>query len=244
MLPKFRATMKKRMLRLLIQVLVGMMILSGMVWILSKTLGNAHYPTLYAGKTMEYWQQQLYGHDSASSNAAFVIVSTQLVPQLVDSMFHDTNDSSARLSLIKTLNGLPGVHIDYVEAADRRVEAVQDLGDLGAAAKSALPDLIRALKGQDAAIRAAAISSLGKIRSEPDTVIPLLIPYLEEDELDAPAAQALGEFGGLARPAVPKLLPLLQGKDKGERAAAREALLKIDPEAAAKAGIKTQARDK
>ena len=109
-------------------------------------------------------------------------------------MFHDTNDSSVRLSLIKGLNGLPGVQIYYAEANQRRSEAVGSLGDLGPAAKTALPDLIKAVKGNDAAIRGAAITSLGKIRSDPDTVIPLLIPYLDDDNFDVAAANALAEF--------------------------------------------------
>ncbi len=187
---------------------------------------------------MDYWQQQLYGHDAGASNAAFAIVDSQLIPQFVDTMFHDTNDSAIRMALIGVLNGLPGVQIQYEEADARRGSAVGSLGDLGPAAKTAIPDLIKALKGKDAAIRGAAISSLGMIRSEPGTVIPLLIPYLEDDNLDVAAANALAEFGSLAKSAVPKLLPLLHAKDDDDQAAAKAALKKIDPIAAAKAGVK------
>jgi HEAT repeat protein len=152
-------------------------------------------------------------------------------------MFHDTNDSLVRMSLVNILNRLPGVLILYEEAAARRAYAADGLGYLGPAAKSALPDLIKSLKGNDAAIRGVVILSLGRIRSEPETVIPLLIPYLEDDNLDAAAAKALAEFGGLAKPAVPKLLPLLHARDHDDRAAAIAALKKIDPIAAAKAGL-------
>jgi HEAT repeat protein len=235
-----REFMKKRVLRISVGVFAGLVILTAVIWLLAKTLGNTQYPTLYAGKTTDYWQQQLYGHDAAASNAAFAVVSSQIIPQAVDTMFHDTNDSAIRLSLIKILNGLPGVQIYYIEADQRRAGATEGLGDIGPAAKSVLPDLIKALKGNDKAIREAAITSLGKIRSEPDTVIPLLIPYLEDDNFDVAAANALAEFGSLAKPAVPKLLPLLQAKDDDDQAAAQQALLKIDPEAAAKAGVKAK----
>jgi hypothetical protein len=232
--------MIKKLIRILAGVIIGVVILTAVVWLFSKTLGNTHYPTLYAGNTIDYWRQQLYGHDAGASNAAMAVISSQIIPQLVDTMFHDTNDSPARLSLINVLNGLPGVqYIQYNTAGVRRAEAAQALGDLGPAAKSALPDLIKALKGTDTAIRAAAISSLGEIHSEPDTVIPLLIPYLEDDNLDVAAANALAEFGSLAKSAVPKLLPLLHASDDDDQAAAQQALLKIDPEAAIKAGIKT-----
>jgi hypothetical protein len=42
----------------------------------------------------------------------------------------------------------------------------------------------------------------------------------------------------LAKPAVPKLLPLLHAKDDDDRAAAKAALKKLDPIAAAKAEVK------
>jgi HEAT repeat protein len=232
--------MKTKVIRLTIGVFAGMAILAAVIWLLGKTLGNTHYPTLYAGNTIEYWNRQLYGHDAGASNAASAILNSQVIPQLVDAMVHDTNDSSARLWVIKTLNGLPGVDIQYEPADERRADAAGCLGDLGPAAKSALPDIIKALKGTDAAIRKAAISSLGKIRSEPETVIPLLITYLDDNALDAPAADALAEFGSLAKSAVPKLLPLLLAGDDDDQAAAQEALLKIDPDAAAKAGVKRE----
>jgi HEAT repeat protein len=231
--------MQNRLLRISAGVFAGMAALIAVIWLLSKTLGNAQCsPPLYAGNTLDYWRQRFDSHDAGASNAAFAIINSQMIPKFVEAMFHDTNDSSVRLSLIKMLNRLPGVQIQYEQAEVRRAYAVGCLGDLGPAAKSALPDLIKALKGKDAAVRGAAISSLGKIRSEPEKVIPLLIPYLGDDNLDVTAANALAEFGSLAKPAVPKLLPLLQAKDRDDRAAAKAALKKIDPLAAAKAGIK------
>jgi hypothetical protein len=70
-------------------------------------------------------------------------------------------------------------------------------------------------------------------------VIPLLISYLDDDNLNDEAATALGNYGSLARSAIPKILPLLHAADDDAQAAAQAALLKIDPDAAAKAGVKT-----
>ena len=229
--------MKDRIVRIAVGVLAGMVILTAVIWLLSHTLGN-DFPPLYAGHTVGDWQEQLCRHGVGASNAAFAVINSQVIPRLVDTMFHDTEDSSVRLSLIKMLNDLPGVQISYVEADCRRAYAARYFGDLGPAAKGAIPDLINALKGKDAAIRGPAISSLGGIHSEPETVIPLLIPCLDDDNLDVPAAKALAEYGSLAKSAVPKLLPLLHGKDNDDRLAARAALLRIDPDAAAKAGVK------
>ena len=49
---------------------------------------------------------------------------------------------------------------------------------------------------------------------------------------------ALGNYGSQAREAFPKIVPLLKDKDRETRNDARVALKKIDPEAAAKAGVK------
>jgi len=228
--------MKKRIIRIFIGVLVGLFILVGVIWLLSLTLGDRE--TLYAGKSVDGWKQQLESRDVGASNRAYEVLNTQIIPRLVNQMFHDTNDSKLRLSLIETLNGLPGVHIDFATAEPRRAGAAGYLGSIGPPAKTAVPSLIQALKGPDAGLHEPAIAALGKIHSDPDVVIPLLIPYLAKDDVNDEAATALGNYGSLAREAFPKIVPLLHAKDKDARSAARIALKKIDPEAAAKAGVK------
>jgi HEAT repeat protein len=52
------------------------------------------------------------------------------------------------------------------------------------------------------------------------------------------AACSLEAFGAEAKGAVPALLELLKDKDEYARGTAAEALEQIDPEAAAKAGVK------
>ncbi|MGO8926583.1 MAG: HEAT repeat domain-containing protein [Limisphaerales bacterium] len=229
--------MTKRLKRIAFGVLIGVLILTGVIWLLSKALGNFH-ETLYAGQSLSYWQQQLDSRDAGASNKAYAIVNAQVVPQLIDTMFHDTNDSKIRLGAIGVLNGLPGIQINYIEAVGRRSRAAGGLGELGPAAKGAVPSLIQAVKGSDVGLHEAAIRALGSIRSDPDVVIPLLIPYLTNDDLNDEAAFALGNYGRLAKVAVPKIIPLLNAKDNEARAAARVALKKIDPEAAVKAGVK------
>jgi HEAT repeat protein len=230
--------MKKRIIRISIGVLVGMFIVVAGVWLLSRTLGN--HDTLYAyeGKSLNGWTQQLESHDAGASNQAYETLNRQIIPQLVDKMFHDTNDSTVRVSLIETLNGLPGVQINYAKAEARRSWAAGYLGRIGPPAKAVVPSLIQALKGSDAVLYEPAIRALGKIHSDPGVVIPLLIPYLTNDDLNDEAATALGNYGSLAKEAFPKILPLLHARDNDARAAARVALKQIDPEAAAKAGVK------
>ena len=227
---------KRRALRIFFGVVVGILILVGVIWLLSRTLGN--HATLYVGKSMEDWMQQLDSHDAGASNQAYEALNTQIIPRLVDQMFHDTNDSKIRLLLIETLNGIPGVQINFAKAETRRASAANYLGLFGSPAKAAVPSLIQALKGPDAGLHEPAIAALGKIHSNPDVVIPLLIPYLTNDDVNDEAASALGNYGSLAKEAFPKIVPLLQARDKDARAAARVALKQIDPEAAANAGVK------
>lgn len=158
-------------------------------------------------------------------------MNSRLIPELTDAMFHDTNDSRLRIFLIDSLNQLPGVQVYFAHADGRRIEAAETIGELGPAAKSAIPALLQALKGNDAAVRSAAISALGEIHSEPETIIPLLTTYLDNENLNDEAAKALGDYGALAKAAVPKIVPMLHAPDKDARAAAAEALLKIDSEA-------------
>jgi HEAT repeat protein len=101
-----------------------------------------------------------------------------------------------------------------------------------------VPTLIQVLKGPDARLYEPAIEALGNIHSEADLVIPLLISYLTNKDLDDEAATALGNYGSLAREAYPKIVPLLKANDDDARRAAHIALKKIDPEAAAKAGVR------
>jgi HEAT repeat protein len=136
-----------------------------------------------------------------------------------------------RLALIQALNGLPGVQINFIQAASRRIEAACRIGELGPAAKAAVPELAQALKGQDSVLHGATIQALGKIHSDPDVIIPLLIGYLANDDLNDEAALALANYGGLAKAAVPRIIPLLHARDKDTQRAAVEALNRIDPEA-------------
>jgi HEAT repeat protein len=90
---------------------------------------------------------------------------------------------------------------------------------------------VQALQGDDVAVHKAAIKSLGEIHGASEVVIPVLAKFLTDDDLDDEAAIALGNFGSLARPVIPQIIPLLHLPERDAPAAARESLLKIDPTA-------------
>jgi hypothetical protein len=218
-------------------VAAGVVLVVGIIVLLAATLGNLN-SAKYAGELPDFWLSQLSGGNLAASNSAYAIVTNQVVPQLVDRMFHDIYDSDTRLWLVDLLNELPGVRIYYLQAEGRRAEAAAYLGQLGPAAAGAVPSLMQVVKGTDLHVRSIAISALGQIHAAPDTVIPFLTDCLTNEDLNDDAAEALGGYGSLAKGAVPKILPLLHSRDKDAVSAARGALKKIDPEAAHAAGIR------
>ena len=217
-------------------VLVGSAILVGVIWVLTKTLGD--HETYYQGKPLFDWVAQLNSSNAAASSQADIVLIKDIIPHLTEVMFHDTNDSRLRLTLAEKLNGLPGVNVYFTDADGRRGKAARDLGEFGPAARPAIPALLQALKAKDSAVHGPALTALGEIHCEPDIIIPLLINYLDDSNLNDEAAEALGRFGPAAKPALPKLVPLLKITDKDLHHAVVEALQKIDPKAAAEAGAR------
>src|SRR5437016_4111599 len=225
--------MKQRLLRISLSVLIGAGLLTGIIFVLIHALGDSL--TLYDNKPVYFWMGQLTNQDVAASNHAATVLNQQIIPHLTTVMFQDTNDSRLRITLIDRLNTLPNVTIPYTTAPTRRGEAASTLGDIGPPARAAAPALLRALKGEDLPLRRAAAVALGKIHAEPEVVIPLLVTYLNDESLNEAAADGLGEYGPAARAGVPKLLSLSTVRDKDLHLSALEALMKIDPDAAAQA---------
>jgi hypothetical protein len=115
------------------------------------------------------------------------------------------------------------------------------LGKIGPAAKMAIPSLLRTVStSTDEDVRASAVFALGGIHAEPERVVPVLIKCLADTSIDvqSEAAEGPGKFGESAKPAIPTLVVLLQNPNQDVINHARAALLRIDPEAAARAGVK------
>jgi hypothetical protein len=230
--------MIQRLWRVLLGVAIGMGILVLVLWILVHTLGE--HDRLYRGKTAYDWANQMNSPVSAVSNETRVVIQTVVIPDLTMTMFNDTRDSKLRLALIEHLNALPGINLLFTPADGRRAVAAASIGSFGPQAQCAIPDLIKALKGNDRAVRGASAKALGDIHCQPETIIPLLITYIDDPQDDVPeaAVEALGEFGPLSRAALPKMAPLLKKPDKDLQHALRIALKQIDSEEAAKMGVK------
>jgi HEAT repeat protein len=108
--------------------------------------------------------------------------------------------------------------------------AARDLGDLGVAARAAIPALAAAMRDGSPNLRTAAGKALAQIGS---AAVPELSKTLQEPDarLRHTAARALSRIGPPARDAVPALTLALRDRSVGVRANAVLALGEVGPEA-------------
>jgi HEAT repeat protein len=106
---------------------------------------------------------------------------------------------------------------------------------------SVLPLLLKSLTDNDRVARWAAIEALAEVQNEAATVVPAIAERLQQDpdpDVRLVAARCLSQLGRQAQAAAPALLSALKDKDSRVRDRAAATLKKIDPEAAANAGVK------
>ena len=101
-------------------------------------------------------------------------------------------------------------------------------------------DWLLLLKDPDVVIRRQAIRELGVRPTEAERVVLALAEALRDENayVRHDAATTLGKFGTDAKPTVPDLIVALSDKEPRVRTAAATALKAIDPEAAARAGVR------
>jgi HEAT repeat protein len=122
--------------------------------------------------------------------------------------------------------------------------------DIGAGAKGAVPALLKLLNNESR-VSTLAFQTLGKIRSDPETVVPALLRFVNypprytrgwQMEQHKQALLTLGEYGSAAKEAVPLILKAFDDPRGFCRKEALEALQKIDPEAAKNVGDKAEGK--
>ncbi len=114
--------------------------------------------------------------------------------------------------------------------------------ELGSNATLAVPLLLGDLKQTNEEIQADAILTLGRIRAHPEQCIPAITPFLRATNrwMRVFALTTISAFGSSARPWAPtsEIVRCLADADGSVRARATNALRRVVPEAAAKAGIR------
>ena len=104
--------------------------------------------------------------------------------------------------------------------------------------------LAKSLSDTNVFIRALTAMGLGEFGKKAPQAVPLVVPLLiktlgdPDGSVRGSAACSLKVLGAEAKGAVPALLKSLKDEDEYARGTAAEALEQIDPEAAAKAGVK------
>jgi len=123
-----------------------------------------------------------------------------------------------------------------------RASAAQCLSLIGPEAAEAVPALIQTLNAEGNGYGPVLINSmlaLGAIHSEPETVVPGLLEYVNGPRKDwnysVPAMDTLARYRERAKSAVPGIIPFLTDPDESHRSSADAALCAIDPQAAARA---------
>ena len=121
-----------------------------------------------------------------------------------------------------------------------RLETGLSLIAIGPAGRVATPLFLRDASSSNRVVRRVAVETLPHVKSEPKLIVPVLVNSLKDtdDEVRFTAAIGIAWFGDDARQAVPAMLPLLNDSNSAVREAVSVTLEFIDPEAAAKAGVK------
>ncbi len=111
---------------------------------------------------------------------------------------------------------------------------------VGPGARKAIPSFLLGAASSDPQMRQFAVVSLSRFHTDQRLVVPALTRCLGDTNIfvRADAALGLGGFGMDAQQAVPALVQALNDQNGQVRRAATEALKQIDPEAAARAGVK------
>lgn len=110
----------------------------------------------------------------------------------------------------------------------------------GTNAGPAVPVLVPLLDNTNIGIRLRTFILVGSIHQHAELCVPALVQTLKSKDWTSRtrSIDVLGQFGEAAKPAVPDLVRCLNDPDTAIRELATNSLRRIDPEAAAKAGIK------
>ncbi len=140
--------------------------------------------------------------------------------------FAPVDSDTVKAARLKKRIKLLIANLDSHEAFDR-ITALQALGELGASAKAAIPDLVSALSDQKEEVRPFAAMALGKIGKD---AVPALANALSDPKEGVRpfAAIALRKIG---KDAVPALAKALEDESENVRCSAADTLGNIGAEA-------------
>ncbi|KAF0177695.1 MAG: HEAT repeat-containing protein [Limisphaerales bacterium] len=146
------------------------------------------------------------------------------VPALIQSLKERNEDGTFAVP------GLPEIRANRSSGGALRRAVIEALGNVGPAAKEALPELRKRLDDQGVSgmgNRAFSAKAIWQITGKADESLPVLIAALEKDQ-SAYAAEILGTMGPDAKSAAPALRKALESEISSTRLHAAVALPKVD----------------
>jgi HEAT repeat protein len=217
----------------------GLAGLAAAAWLLGALLRDRD--ERYEGHTAYDWADLATNGTPELRARAPEIARTVIVPDLVRRILTDTNDSAAALWTAEALSRLPGLEVPRTAAEGRRNQAVQELALFGTNAAAAIPVLLAYVRATDEDLCGSAAEVLPRIGADAETLVPLLVARLTDEGGHGRAVivDALEAYGPRAKAAVPALLKLVGDRSSKEiMRAVPNALKAIDPDAAARAGVR------
>jgi HEAT repeat protein len=200
---------------------------------LNRMQSRVHFPV------RERWQQRW-----AASRALYAMGTNArpAFPTLTNLLLHDSAATYGALPLAGMgSEGLPPLLAALTNQSPFiRAAAARGLEEERSDLNIVVPALIARLSDRDTNVHQMAVTALGYLHAEPELAVPALLKDFsgKDPQLRFLIVLHLGQFGTNAAPAVPMLLESLSGNDPRVRRTAAWALKKIDPAAAAKAGVK------
>jgi hypothetical protein len=162
----------------------------------------------------------------------------------LERLLNESADPSVTRSIFNILSNFGNesaipvlVRLSQHHDPEMRKEIMINLGYRRVATNAVLPVLLRGLHDHNPDVRSAAAFALGKFADESASVVPALLEALQDADssVQGNAAQSLGDFGEKAKLAIPALVEVV--KIQGPISLAANALYKIDPAEAIKAGV-------
>ena len=164
------------------------------------------------------------------------------LPALANMLFHTNGLPACSIPLAGM--GSAGIHALIQASTNQswpiRHLAVSDLGMARSDFHIVVATLVDRLSDPKVAVHQAALISLGQLHKEPGVVVPILTKEFGQRDLLSKkfVLIALSRFGPDARECVPMLLKALNEPDQSLKRELGFAVKEIDPEAAARAGIR------
>ncbi|MFL5245494.1 MAG: HEAT repeat domain-containing protein [Gemmataceae bacterium] len=170
------------------------------------------------------------------------------IPALIEAL-QNKKEPVDRVRIAQALGAIGSAAKEAVPALVKALEDPDDellqrwaaiaLGGIGPNAKGAVPKLIKLAENNKNSLQGDAINALGMIGPDAKAAVPILINQLDNHKylfFEMNVADALGGIGHEAKAALPALLALARNlrTDSQLRKAAALAVIKIDPEIAAK----------